>query len=590
MACLLVAGVLCILPSAKVMAETEGDYEYEELTDGTVAITKYKGIETEVVIPDKLGGKSVTGIGEWAFDFRREITSIMIPNSVTNIGESAFRMCSGLTNITIPDSVTSIGVAAFEDCSGLTSITIPESVTIIGASAFYGCSGLTDITIPDGVTSIDAAAFKDCSGLTSITIPDSVTSIGFSAFDRCSGLTSITIPDSVTIIDADAFMDCSGLTSITIPESVTRIGDRAFDGCSGLTSITIPAGVTSIGDGAFNGCSNLTEIKVDTENTVYNDGNGSNALIETASKTLIRGCSKTIIPDSVISIGWSAFSECRGLKSITIPNSVTSISDCAFEDCSELTSITIPSNVTNMGEFTFGETICSKDLVIHVEKGSYAEKWAKEYGIKAEVTATKTNPDDTSEEKIINTDSKDDKSDQNSNSKTPATKGAILEYPAEKCKVKVISDDVNDPRVSYYSVTDKKATKITIPDTVLIDDVKYRVTDVGNKAFYGNKKVKSITGGGNLITIGNKAFMKCTKLKSVTINSVDLGTIGANAFNGDKSLKKLKLKTANLTKKSVGKSAFKGTDKKLLVKVPKSMVKKYKKFFKAKGNKMVKVK
>ena len=567
MACLLVAGVLCILPSAKVMAETEGDYEYEELTDGTVAITKYKGIETEVVIPDKLGGKSVTGIGEWAFDFRREITSIMIPNSVTNIGESAFRMCSGLTNITIPDSVTSIGVAAFEDCSGLTSITIPESVTIIGASAFYGCSGLTDITIPDSVTSIDAAAFKDCSGLTSITIPDSVTSIGFNAFGRCSGL-----------------------TSITIPESVTSIGDRAFDGCSGLTSITIPAGVTSIGGGAFNGCSNLTEIKVDTENTVYNDGNGSNALIEIASKTLIRGCSKTIIPDSVISIGGRAFSECRVLKSITIPNSVTSISDCAFEDCSELTSITIPSNVTNMGEFTFGETICSKDLVIHVEEGSYAEKWAKEYGIKAEVTATKTNPDDTSEEKIINTDSKDDKSDKNSNSKTPATKGAILEYPAEKCKVKVISDDVDDPRVSYYSVTDKKATKITIPDTVLIDDVKYRVTDVGNKAFYGNKKVKSITGGGNLITIGNKAFMKCTKLKSVTINSVDLGTIGANAFNGDKSLKKLKLKTANLTKKSVGKSAFKGTDKKLLVKVPKSMVKKYKKFFKAKGNKMVKVK
>ena len=241
-------------------------------------------------------------------------------------------------------------------------IVIPESVpyedvtynvTSIGYYAFSDCSGLTSVTIPNSVTSIGYYAFYYCSGLTSVTIPNSVTSIGSEAFYGCSGLTSVTIPNSVTSIDSYAFYGCSGLTSITIPNSVTSIGSEAFYGCSGLTSVTIPNSVTSIGSGAFSGCSGLTSIKVEDNNAKYDSRNNCNAIIEKSSNTLIVGCKNTIIPNSVTSIGGSAFRDCSGLTSITIPNSVTSIASSAFYGCSGLTSITIPNSVTSIDSYAF---------------------------------------------------------------------------------------------------------------------------------------------------------------------------------------------------------------------------------------------
>ena len=226
-------------------------------------------------------------------------------------------------------------------------------LTSIGSKAFSECSSLTSITIPSSVTSIGKGAFIECYGLTSITIPSSVTSIGSNAFSTCDNLTFITIPSSVTSIGIQAFYLCESLASITIPDGVISIGDLAFAYCDVLTSITIPSSVTSIGNGAFGGCSGLTSISVDSSNQYYNDGNGSNCIIETSTNILVRGCKNTVIPSSVTSIGDGAFSYCTGLTSITIPSSVTSIGYSAFIGCSGLTSITIPSSVTSIGNYAF---------------------------------------------------------------------------------------------------------------------------------------------------------------------------------------------------------------------------------------------
>ena len=191
-------------------------------------------------------------------------------------------------------------------------------------------------TIEYGTPAIDKSTTGELTLPSSVIGTDgnnySVTSIGMHAFNKCSGLTSVTIPNSVKSIEYGAFSSCRDLTSVTIPNSVTSIGDYAFENCTSLPSITISNSVTNIGDRAFMGCSGLTSIVVEPENTVFDSRENCNAIIETASNALIQGCTNTVIPNSVTSIGGSAFSY-SGLTSINIPNSVTTLGNYAFTNC-----------------------------------------------------------------------------------------------------------------------------------------------------------------------------------------------------------------------------------------------------------------
>lgn len=358
-----------------------------ETKTASVIANNYSG---DVVIPSSFTSDgveySVTSIANQAFVDCSALTSITIPNSVSYISTTAFWSCSSLTSIivaednpyydsrnnsnaiiktssnillvgckntVIPNSVTGIGNGAFYRCTGLTFITIPESVTGIGSNAFYGCSGLTSLSIPSGQRVISFGTFHGCSSLTSVTIPESVTSIGGYAFYDCSGLTSITMPESVISIGSSAFYGCSGLTSVTIPGNVTSIGDYAFYYCSGLTSVIIPNSVTNIGTNVFSYCSGLDSLIVAEDNPNYDSRNNSNAIIETSSNTLIAGCQNTVIPNSVTSIGKSAFERCLGLTSVSIPENVTSIGSAAFLDCSNLMSVAIPNSVTSISDYAF---------------------------------------------------------------------------------------------------------------------------------------------------------------------------------------------------------------------------------------------
>jgi len=173
---------------------------------------------------------------------------------------------------------------------------------------------------------------------------------------------NVTIPETVansgrtydvTSIGEGAFAGCNVLTSVTIPHSVTTIGRCAFAGCESLTSVTIPNSVTTIGKCIFYVCNGLTSILVENGNTVYDSRDHCNAIINTATNTLIVGCKNTIIPNSVTVIGEAAFMDCRVLAAVTIPNSVTTIEEAAFLNCSGLTSLTIPHSVTTIGVGAF---------------------------------------------------------------------------------------------------------------------------------------------------------------------------------------------------------------------------------------------
>ena len=153
-------------------------------------------------------------------------------------------------------------------------------------------------------------------------------------------------------------------TDIVIPDTynglpVTTIGYDAFFNCDSLTSVTIPDSVTTIGSGAFQYCLSLTAIEVSSENANYSSDN--NGILYNKDKTTLIQAPGAIqgtftIPDSVTTIGDSAFAHCYNLTSVTIPGSVTTIGDDAFQTCSSLTSVTIPDSVTTIGDSAFACT------------------------------------------------------------------------------------------------------------------------------------------------------------------------------------------------------------------------------------------
>lgn len=222
-------------------------------------------------------------------------------------------------------------------------LTIPNGIIRIGYESIYGCQNLTGITIPDSVTYIEYT-FLFCPSLTNITVSknnEAYCSINDVLYNK-EKTTLVACPEGIT-------------GSFEIPFGVVRIGSRssqgccAFQGCANLTGIIIPDSVTTIGKYVFEDCVSLTDIA---------------------------------IPDSVTSIeGEGLFCGCRSLTSVILPNSLTRIYSDMFKYCCSLISITIPDGVTTIDKGAFED--CNKEnLIFHVQKGSYADTWAKKNGYK----------------------------------------------------------------------------------------------------------------------------------------------------------------------------------------------------------------
>lgn len=231
----------------------------------------------------------------------------------------------------------------------------------------------------------DCAVIKGCEYFeTDIVIPDTIEGcpvkrIGPRAFNSHYNLVSVTLPDTVESIGSDAFEDCRNLERIVIPESVTSIFSDAFYGCESLCEITLPSDLDFIGGNAFYGTAYWNNRSNWTDGSLYM----GNYLIDLdeylegeytvkAGTKLIGGnafqgsrLSSVIIPESVVSIGGSAFEDCKSLKSVNLPNSITYIGDSAFAGCG-VESIRIPEKISEISSFMFyGSTIKS----ITISKG-----------------------------------------------------------------------------------------------------------------------------------------------------------------------------------------------------------------------------
>ena len=329
-------------------------------------------------------GSSVSTIGYGVFYGCPELTSIIVDSN--NIKFDSRNNCNaiietstntlkiGCKGSTIPNSVTTLGVEAFARCLGLISIDIPNSVISISSRAFSGCTGLISVTIPNSLTSIEDRAFEDCSNLTSLTIPKSVTTLGNNVFSNCTRLDSV-IWNAKTCNSFNSydcpFINLTSIKSFIFGDEVEVIPSCLCYGLTGLTSITIPSNVTTIGSFSFKDCYGLVSVTWNAKKCLYGSGSADNRPFKNLNniKSFIfgnevefipsylcydlYGLTSINIPNSVTSIGFSAFYGCTGLTSMTIPNSVTSIGSRAFLGCSNLKTAIIGENVSDIGEQAF---------------------------------------------------------------------------------------------------------------------------------------------------------------------------------------------------------------------------------------------
>ena len=396
--------------NATYLKDTYYNYYWYKYLETTITVTA-DNVTDGISKLSKGGNHTVKVTGEITADTIASIKTALNNNNcakvnldlsdttgLTSIGDNAFSWCKNLTSVVIPDSVTSVDYNAFSGCSNLTSVIIPDSITSVGYNAFFNCNNIENLVIGNGLTSLDNLPIT--SALKSITIGSGINSITEKTFNSCNNLTvfnvdennqnysvsddgkilfnkdkttlitcssaanDVTIPDSVTTVNSGAFVNCknvetlvvgngltsldnlpiaSSLKSITIGNNIKSIGNNAFYNCSSLTSVTIPDSVTEIGNYAFNGCGNLTSVTIGNRVTSIDD----NAFRDCSSLTSVT------IPDSVTEIGNYAFFGCGNLTSVTIGSNVTSIGEYAFRNCSSLTSITIPGSMAKIDSSAF---------------------------------------------------------------------------------------------------------------------------------------------------------------------------------------------------------------------------------------------
>ena len=308
--------------------EEDGIYYTVNRTMATVTYktTDYNTYSGDVVIPESVNHNGAT-------------------YAVTAIDAEAFRSSSGLTSVAIPSTVTEIGMMAFYDCDHLTRVDI-SSIEAWCKISFNYPECYSDDYSPLFSNPLYYARHLFLNGVevTNLVIPNTIVTLNNYVFCNCEGLTSVAIPQSVKIINGNAFMDCKRLANVDIAPSVTVIGSQAFYGCTDLSSITVPRSVNIIESEAFNSCPGLTGIIVESGNSYYDSRDNCNAIIKTATNTLIAGCQNTVIPNTVTAINGDAFKGCNTLQSIDIPHSVISITGNPFEDCDSLASITVDEN------------------------------------------------------------------------------------------------------------------------------------------------------------------------------------------------------------------------------------------------------
>lgn len=333
---LLTAVLMCMSSFAfSVGAATDKEFTYE-VNDRGAVITAYNGTAKSVVIPEKLGGKSVVGIGDGVFMHMNELDTITIPDTVISVGKDAFygtKFYNSQNNWTADKQLYLGDILLDVDYKARGDIRIKDGTRVIADFAVAYSKSIKTVTLPDSVEYIGKGAFEQCSKLTAINVNSankSYTSQSGVLFDKKINTlvcypaaktgTTYEIPNTVKTIGESAFKGNDQLTKITVPKTVTVIGSFAFAYCEGLKSANLPEGLTVVPEGAFQNCSDLSAV---------------------------------VLPETTVEIGKNAFEWCSDLENIALPSKVKTIGDNAFYYCNGLIGVYLPKSIAEIGNSAF---------------------------------------------------------------------------------------------------------------------------------------------------------------------------------------------------------------------------------------------
>ena len=370
----------------------QGTLDFALNSEGYYTVTGLGTVEaTSFEILPKHNGVPVTEIGTGAFLNNTEIKKLILPSSIKKIGAEAFKG-SGITEIEFKDSDKIViffknpgwanphvyftyindegyevsnswpgdSMDLFDAAQNIYSFAVPSSIRDINFSTGDNSAMTGNYSVTDVATDLSNCMFIPKSSNTSGSYDltwDYYYNPGrdfnkyegliifSSAFANCTGLTKLNLPRRTTWIAVNAFAGCKNVSSVKFetPSRLITIGDGAFKNCEKISSLTIPMGVVEIGSEAFMDCA--AEKVVDPEAGSY---------------TWESGISVVTLPNTLKSIGMSAFSGCQKLTaasflfdSVDVPVRLESINMRAFADCSALLVFIIPDSTTYLGPELF---------------------------------------------------------------------------------------------------------------------------------------------------------------------------------------------------------------------------------------------
>ena len=245
----------CTVPmTCRVCGATEGDVLMHTFSAGECTMCGAPDPENSITWDLSKGVLTLTGVGRmkdeapWS-DYRSSIKELIIADGITYIGRNAFSH-SKIEKLVLPDSVRELGDRAFYWPYELTTVVLPDGIEVLPNSVFGQCPKLSSVKFPAGLKEIGYYAFG-CSAIVELELPEGLEVIGETAFAYSYKLRTVTIPGTVIRMDKGAFKECSSLNKVVIREGVTSIGPGVFSYCDSLSEVHIPASVTQIDDYAF---------------------------------------------------------------------------------------------------------------------------------------------------------------------------------------------------------------------------------------------------------------------------------------------------------------------------------------------------